>query len=72
LSEFSSAIQKHVDAAGTRVIPGAYRGASVTHFVNPNTGLNAIRDSSGNFLSGWKLSSPQLEHVLTTGKLGGG
>ena len=72
LAEFSSALQSHVDAAGTRAIQGTYRGNPVTHHVDPSTGLNVIRDSSGNFLSGWKLSPQQLEHVLTTGKLGGG
>lgn len=72
LSEFSSALQSHVDAAGTRAIQGTYRGNPVTHHVDPSTGLNVIRDSSGNFLSGWKLSPQQLQHVLTTGKLGGG
>ena len=72
LSEFSSALQSHVDAAGTRAIQGTYRGKPVTHHVDPNTGLIVIRDSSGKFLSGWKLSPQQLQHVLTTGKLGGG
>jgi hypothetical protein len=72
LSEFRSALQSHVDADGTHAIPGTYRGNPVTHYVDPSTGLNVIRDSSGNFLSGWKLSPHQLNHVLTTGKLGGG
>lgn len=56
----------------TQAIKGTYRGQPVTHFVDPQTGLNVIRDSSGNFLSGWKLSPKQLEYVTTTGKLGGG
>jgi len=51
---------------------GTYRGEPVTHFVEPNTGLNVIRDASNNFLSGWKLNLKQLEHVLRSGKLGGG
>ena len=51
---------------------GTYRGKAVTHFLDPNTGLNVIRDSSGNFLSGWRLSSKQLEYVTNTGKLEGG
>jgi len=72
LAEFSTAIQNHVAAPGTQVIQGTYRGQSATHFVDPNTGLNVIRDTSGNFLSGWELSPQQLEHVLTSGKLGGG
>ncbi|WP_352618777.1 colicin D domain-containing protein [Mesorhizobium sp. M0323] len=61
-----------IAAPGTRAIQGSYQGQSVTHFVDPQTGLNVIRDSSGNLLSGWKLSPKQLEYVLTTGKLGGG
>ncbi|MDZ7364068.1 MAG: hypothetical protein ONB46_25645 [candidate division KSB1 bacterium] len=42
---------------------------NVTHYVNPKTGLNVIADSTGQFHSGWKLSSVQLKHVLLTGKL---
>ena len=72
LSEFSSAIQAHVESATTRAIEGAYRGQAVTHYVNPSSGINVIQDASGNFLSGWKLSPQQMEHVLSTGKLGGG
>ena len=72
IAEFSSAIQNHVNAPNTQAIQGTYRGQTVTHFVDPSSGLNVIRDSSGNFLSGWKLSPKQLEYVLSTGKLGGG
>jgi hypothetical protein len=72
MSEFSSVLQSHVDAVGTRAIQGTYRGKPVTHHLDPSTGLNVIRDTSGNFMSGWKLSPQQLQNVLTTGKLGGG
>src|SRR5690606_7938405 len=72
LAEFSSAIQRHVDSSSTVAIQGTYRGAEVTHFVDPGTGLNVMKDASGNFLSGWKLSDQQLKHVLDDGKLGGG
>lgn len=73
LDAFKAAIEKHVVAPGTRPIAGEYRGMKgVTHFVDPKTGLNVIRDSELNFLSGWKLSAQQLNHVLTSGKLGGG
>jgi hypothetical protein len=72
LAQFSSAINSHVSAPGTRAIQGTFRGTPVTHHVDPSTGLNVIRDSSGNFLSGWRLSPQQLENVLTTGRLGGG
>jgi hypothetical protein len=72
LAEFGAAIESHVSAPATKVISGTYRGQPVTHFVDPGTGLNVIRDASGNFLSGWKLSPAQLGHVLNGGKLGGG
>ncbi|MDH5824287.1 colicin D domain-containing protein [Luteimonas sp. RD2P54] len=74
LAEFSTAIQRHVDGDSTIAIQGTYaRGnLAVTHFVDPNTGLNVMRDASGNFLSGWRLSEQQLKHVLETGRLGGG
>lgn len=54
LVEFEVAVQKHIAAPGAKLIEGTYRGNPATHFVDPNTGLNVIRDSSGNFLSGWK------------------
>ncbi len=72
LAEFSSAVQRHVEAAGTRAIQGTYRGQAVTHHVDPTTGLNVIQKANGEFLSGWRLSGEQLKHVLSNGKLGGG
>ena len=72
LTEFSAAIQRHIENPATRVIEGTYRGHRVTHYVDPSTGLNVIRDPSGAFLSGWKLSPQQLQHVMISGRLGGG
>lgn len=72
LAAFSDAIQAHVGAAGTKAIKGEYRGQSVIHHVDSQTGLNVIQKESGEFLSGWRLSQDQLRHVLSTGKLGGG
>ncbi|WP_187775684.1 RHS repeat-associated core domain-containing protein [Luteimonas suaedae] len=74
MAELSTAIQRHVDSDSTIAIQGTYaRGnLAVTHFVNPNTGLNVMKDASGNFLSGWRLSDQQLKHVLESGRLGGG
>ncbi len=69
LSELLSVIRAHVGASGTRAIQGTYRGTSVTHFVDPKTGLNVMQDSAGNLLSGWRLSPQQLENVLTRGSL---
>ncbi|MDO8543894.1 MAG: colicin D domain-containing protein [Opitutaceae bacterium] len=69
---FRSAINQHINSPGVQVIQGTYRGTPVTHYVNPQTGLNVMSNSAGDFLSGWKLSPQQLQHVTTTGKLGGG
>ncbi len=71
-SKFSSAINQHINSPSVKAIQGTYRGNPVTHYVDPSTGLNAIAGPAGNFISGWKLSPQQLNHVLTTGTLGGG
>lgn len=72
LGEFAHAIESHIADSGTVAVSGSYRGLTVTHFVNPATGLNVILDQAENFLTGWKLSQAQRTHVLRTGKLGGG
>lgn len=69
LAEFSRAIHQHINAAGTRVIQGTYRGQAGTHFVDPKTGLNVFADPAGNLVSGWKLNPVQLTNVLTRGSL---
>jgi hypothetical protein len=69
---FQQAIHNHITNPGTIVIRGTYRGNPVTHFYNPSTGLNVIRDASGAFQSGWRLSAKQIEYLLRTGALGGG
>jgi hypothetical protein len=62
---FRGALQSHMDDAATIAIPGTYRwNSEVTHFYNPNTGLNVIRDESMNFVSGWKLSPQQTKDLL--------
>lgn len=66
------AIEAHVRDAGTQVIQGTYRGQQATHFYNPTTGLNVIRDARGAFQAGWRLSRAQVEHLLRNGALGGG
>ncbi|EYT60935.1 colicin D domain-containing protein [Microbacterium sp. UCD-TDU] len=68
---FASAIVAHVRSPNTISITGEYRGASVTHYYNPQSGINVILQGD-DFLSGWKLSSTQVENLLTTGRLGGG
>ena len=68
-SKFSSAINQHINSTGVQTIQGTYRGQSVIHYVNPNTGLNVISSPSGQFISGWKLNPAQLQNVLKHGGL---
>ncbi len=67
--KFNSAINQYINSAGVKTINGAYRGQSVIHHVNPNTGLNVISSPSGQFISGWKLNPVQLQNVLKHGGL---
>jgi len=66
---FNSAINQHINSTGVQTIQGTYRGQSVIHYVNPNTGLNVISSPSGQFISGWKLNPAQLQNVLKHGGL---
>ena len=71
-AKFEQAIQDHVNDPGSKAIDGTYHGQPATIYVNSSSRLAVITDKAGNFISGWKLSEQQLQHVLTTGKLGGG
>ncbi|MDR2010639.1 MAG: FG-GAP-like repeat-containing protein [Bacteroidales bacterium] len=68
-TKFSSAINKHINSTGVQTINGTYRGQSVIHYLNPNTGLNVISSPSGQFISGWKLNPTQLQNILKHGGL---
>ena len=68
-AKFDAAIRQHIDSGATNAIRGTYKGNPVTHHVDPATGLNVIVDANGNFVSGWKLGSSQLQHVLNHGGL---
>jgi len=46
-AKFEAALQRHVSAETTNVIPGTYRGRDVTHFVDPQNGLNVMRGAGG-------------------------
>lgn len=72
LKQFEVAIQTQVASPNTVHIDGSFRGDSAILHVDPNTGLAVITDKTGNFLSGWRLSSQQLQYATTAGKLGGG
>jgi hypothetical protein len=70
IARFQAAMEQHIADPATRVIQGTYRKTiPVTHYVNPNNGLNVMKDAAGNYLSGWKLNPTQLMNVLTSGSL---
>ena len=55
---FSKAIENHVNNVSTP-IAGTYRGTiNVNHYYNSVTGVNVMVDLGGNFVGGWKLSTP--------------
>lgn len=69
-ARFQTAVEQHISNPATKVIQGTYRTTnSVTHFVNPQTGVNVLRDASGHFHSAWKLNAEQLQNVLNRGSL---
>jgi len=68
-AEFSRAIHQHINSPGVRAIQGTYHKQPVTHYLDPSSGLNAMADPAGNFISGWKLSPGQLQNVVTHGGL---
>ena len=70
-AQFSAALNQHINAPGTQIIQGAYRNASnqVIFYLNPQTGLNVITSSTGNFITGSALSAAQVQGILTKGFL---
>lgn len=69
LNKFGQLIQDHMNSNEINIINGTYRGQPVTHYLNPNSGLNVITSPSGQFISGWKLNPDQLQNVLNHGGL---
>lgn len=67
--KFNEAIQKHINSPDVKEFTGIYHGDPVIFHVDPNTGLMVMNKSDGTFISGWKLSEKQLEHVLNDKKL---
>ena len=72
ISEWRKALESHVLSSRIKEIKGSYRGNPVIHLFDSATSLNVICTEDLIFISGWKLSLPQVEALLTTGKLGGG
>jgi hypothetical protein len=69
---FERALLAHARDETTQLIVGTYRSKPVTHFFNPGSHLNVIRDATGDFETGWRLNPEQERHLLENGSLGGG
>ncbi len=67
--KFQQAIESHIASPTAKVIQGTYRGNPVTHIFDQKTGINVMVEKTGEFISGWKLSSGQAKNVLTRGSL---
>jgi len=67
--KFKLALQDHISDAETERIMGTYRGEKVIHFYNSKSDNNVITTRDEEFISGWKLSTKQRQHLLDSGDL---
>jgi hypothetical protein len=72
LEQFKKAIEGHVKSEDTQVIRGTYHNEKATHYYNPKTGINVVKDKFGEYRTNWKPEKAQLENLLRNGSLGGG
>ncbi|MBA3237672.1 MAG: hypothetical protein H0T62_04885 [Parachlamydiaceae bacterium] len=68
-AKFNASINQHINNPHVQKIHGAYRGNPVIHYLDPKTGLNIISSRSGEFISGWRLNSVQLQSIREHGGL---
>jgi hypothetical protein len=69
---FEQKIREFLGAPGTTRITGTYRGDPAVLSYSPTTSQVVVQDASGNFVSAWKMTPAQLQHVIESGSLGGG
>ena len=66
---FRQAVQDHIAHAPVQIV-GTFRGTvSVTHYVDPASGLWAAVDTSNTFVAGWKLYPTQMADLLMKGNV---
>ncbi len=67
---FKMAIRDHMKDPNTQVVKGTHRTTQkVTHYFNPKTRVNVMKDQNGEFVSAWRLSDDQIKHLLTSGNI---
>ena len=71
-AKFEQKVREFIDAPGTTRITGTYRGDPAVLSYSPTTSQVVVQDASGTFVSAWKMTPAQLQHVIQSGSLGGG
>ena len=67
---FKDKIVEHMKEPSTQIIEGTFKKIEVTHYFNPETGLNVFFNRDNNkFISGWLLKDDQLDNMLNRGAL---
>jgi hypothetical protein len=67
---FEQVLLNHIKKKNVQSISGTYRGnISVTHYYEPETGLNVMIDTNGNFVGAWKLGLEQIRNLLKGGNI---
>ena len=63
-------IIQHMKEPSTQIIEGTYKQREVTHYFNPETGLNVFFDrNTKKFISGWLLRNKQFDNLVNRGTL---
>ena len=67
---FKDRIVEHMNNPSTQIIEGTFKKIEVTHYFNPETGLNVFFNRDNNkFISGWLLKDDQLDNMVNRGAL---
>ena len=69
---YGKAVDAFVSSPSTVRISGTYRGNPVILNYDSTSRLVVVQSPDGAFVSGWRMTEPQLRNVITRGSLGGG
>ena len=67
---FKDKIIEHMKKPSTQIIEGTFKNIEVTHYFDPETGLNVFFNRNNKkFISGWLLKDDQLDNMVNRGAL---
>jgi hypothetical protein len=72
MDAYEQAARQFVSNPATIRVRGTYRGEPAILNYDPATRLVVVQSPSGDFVSGWRMSSAQLQNVEQQRSLGGG